>query len=222
MQQRVDAPHHSGAEAGIFQRREVFALNSSALLEVVVETLDLDGGQLVQRDVPNSGDDVVFNVVRIIRLCVGPDARFGIDLIPRFHPRTDRVSPNFGYVQPLAFADRGFEFLLHFGLRFTQHVLDDPFSSLVIARGVAALPSSVLSFSDVPLAVCSSFRHKISPFRNEQYRNQEDKAIQRWNCYQKVIICPSEPRRLIFDYCGANLALPETFSLVTAVRFLDG
>ena len=29
--------------------------------------------------------------------------------------------------------------------------------------------------------------------------------------YQKVIICPSEPRRLIFDYCGAIFALPEAF-----------
>ena len=29
--------------------------------------------------------------------------------------------------------------------------------------------------------------------------------------YQKVIICPSEPRRLIFDYCGAISALPGTF-----------
>ena len=27
----------------------------------------------------------------------------------------------------------------------------------------------------------------------------------------KVIICPSEPRRLIFDYCGAIFALPEAF-----------
>ena len=42
------------------------------------------------------------------------------------------------------------------------------------------------------------------------------------NSYQKVIICPSEPRRLIFDYCGAISALPGAFSLVTAVRFLNG
>ena len=48
----------------------------------------------------------------------------------------------------------------------------------------------------------------ISPFRNEQYRNQEDKATKKPNCYQKVIICTSEPRRLIFDYCGAISALP--------------
>jgi len=61
-----------------------------------------------------------------------------------------------------------------------------------------------------------------APFDNEQYRNQGNKATQKSNCYQKVIICTSEPRRLIFDYCGAISALPGTFSLVTAVRFLNG
>ena len=46
---------------------------------------------------------------------------------------------------------------------------------------------------------------------NEQYRNQGNKATRKSNCYQKVIICTSEPRRLIFDYCGAIFALPEAF-----------
>jgi hypothetical protein len=32
----------------------------------------------------------------------------------------------------------------------------------------------------------------------------------------------SEPRCLFFVYCGAILALPESASLVTAVRFSDG
>jgi len=50
-----------------------------------------------------------------------------------------------------------------------------------------------------------------APFDNEQYRKQGDKATEKRNCYQKVIICPSEPRRLIFDYCGAIFALPEAF-----------
>ena len=50
-----------------------------------------------------------------------------------------------------------------------------------------------------------------APFDNEQYRNQWDKATEKRNRYQKVIICPSEPRRLIFDYCGAIFALPEAF-----------
>ena len=47
-----------------------------------------------------------------------------------------------------------------------------------------------------------------APFDNEQYRNQWDKATEKRNRYQKVIICTSEPRRLIFDYCGAISALP--------------
>ena len=98
VQQCVNAANHSGAEAFVPEFREVFALDSSALLEVVVKPLDLDGGQLVQRDAADSGDDVVFNVVGVVRLCVGPDAGFGVDLVPRFHPRTDRVSPGFGYV----------------------------------------------------------------------------------------------------------------------------
>ena len=112
----------------------------------------------------------------------------------------------------MAFADRGLEFFLDFRLRLAENVLDDPFSGLrVIARGVPTLPSAILSFPNVALSVCSSFRHDISPFRNEQYRNQGNKAIGKPDCYQKVIICPSEPRRLIFVYGGAIFALPEAF-----------
>ncbi|MDY4965016.1 MAG: hypothetical protein SO100_01505, partial [Dysosmobacter sp.] len=81
----------------------------------------------------------------------------------------------------------------------------------IVTDCVPALPSTVLSFSDVALAVCSSLWHGISPFRNEQYRNQGNKATRKSNCYQKVIICPSEPRRLIFVYGDAIFALPEAF-----------
>ena len=98
MQQRVDAPHHSGAEAFIPEFGKIFALNPSALLEVVVKPLDLNGGQFVQRDAADSGDDVVFDVVGVVRFCVGTNARFSIDLVPRFHPRTDCVSASLGYV----------------------------------------------------------------------------------------------------------------------------
>ncbi len=82
-------------------------------------------------------------------------------------------------------------------------------------------PSAVLSFADVPFPVRSSFRHGISPFRNEQYRNQGNKATGKPNCYQKVIICTSEPRRLIFDYCGAIFALPGASSLFIARQILN-
>ena len=51
VQQRVDAAHHSGAETFVLEFRKILALDSPALLEVVVKPLDLNGGQLVQRDV---------------------------------------------------------------------------------------------------------------------------------------------------------------------------
>ena len=82
----MDAANHSWTEAGIFQWWKVFALNSSALLKGVVKPLDLDGGQLVQRDVPNSGDDVVLNVVGVVGFRVGPDAGLSVDLVLRPHP----------------------------------------------------------------------------------------------------------------------------------------
>ena len=50
-----------------------------------------------------------------------------------------------------------------------------------------------------------------APFDNEQYRNQQRKAIQRRNSYQKVIICAPSSGGLIFAYCGAIFALPGTF-----------
>jgi len=110
------------------------------------------------------------------------------------------------------FLDGFLQLFLDFRLRLTKDVLDDGFSGFrIVTDGVAPLPASVLSLADVPLAVCSSFRHGISPFRNEQYRNQGNKATRKSNCYQKVIICTSGPRRLIFDYCGAIFALPEAF-----------
>ncbi len=79
----------------------------------------------------------------------------------------------------------------------------------IVTDCVAALPASVLSLADVPLAVCSSFWHDISPFRNEQYRNQGNKATRKSNCYQKVIICPRSHAALSIG--GAIFALPEAF-----------
>ena len=55
VQQRVDAPHHSGAEAFIPEFGKILALDSSSFLEVVVKPLDLNGGQLVQRDAADFG-----------------------------------------------------------------------------------------------------------------------------------------------------------------------
>ena len=66
-------------------------------------------------------------------------------------------------------------------------------------------------FRMFPSPFARRFGMVSAPFDNEQYRNQGDKATEKRNRYQKVIICTSEPRRLIFDYCGAIFALPEAF-----------
>ena len=55
VQQRVDAPHHSGAEAFVFEFRKISALDPSAFLKIVVAPLDLNGGQLAQRDAADCG-----------------------------------------------------------------------------------------------------------------------------------------------------------------------
>ena len=44
VQQRVDAPHHSWTEAFVLEFRKILALDPSALLEVVVKPLNLNGG----------------------------------------------------------------------------------------------------------------------------------------------------------------------------------
>ena len=86
VQQRVDAAHHSGAETFVLEFRKILALDSAGFLEVVVKPLDLNGGQFIQRDVPNSGDDVVLDVVGVVGFRVGPDAGLSVDLVLRPHP----------------------------------------------------------------------------------------------------------------------------------------
>ena len=63
----------------------------------------------------------------------------------------------------------------------------------------------------LPSPFARRFGMVSAPFDNEQYRKQGNKATRKSNCYQKVIICTSEPRRLIFAYCDAIFALPEAF-----------
>ena len=147
----------------------------------------------------------------------------GVVLHPDLQPTSHGVGLGPSVVDADVFLNGSLQLFLDFRLRLSKDVFNDGLSDFrIVTDCVPALPSSVLSFSDVALAVCSSFRHDISPFRNEQYRSQEGKATRKRNSYQKVIICTSEPRRLIFAYCGAISALPGASSLVTTVRFSNG
>ena len=83
-----------------------------------------------------------------------------------------------------------FQLFFYFRLCLAEDIFDDGFSSFrIVTDCVPTLPAAVLSFADVPFPVRSSLWHKISLlFDNEQYRNQEGKATEKRNRYQKVII----------------------------------
>ena len=74
----MDAVNPPDAQALVLQFDVLVSLYPPVLLEIVVELLDLDRGELVQLDVPQLGDDVVIDVVQIIVLGVLPEPGFGI------------------------------------------------------------------------------------------------------------------------------------------------
>ena len=115
---------------------------------------------------------------------------FRVVLHPDLQPTTYRVGLGSPIVDAHIFFDGLLQLLLDFYLCLAEDIFDDGFAGFwIVTDCVPALPSTVLSFADVPFPVRSSFRHGISPFRNEQYRNQGNKAIGKPDCYQKVIIC---------------------------------
>ena len=178
---------------------------------MLVEPLQVQRGQVCQRNAADLRLDVVFQKALAGLERGRSEFHLGVVLHPDLQPTPHGVGLGPSVVDTDVFLDGFFQFFFYFRLRLAEDIFDDGLSGFrIVADCVSTLPSTVLSFSDVPLAVCSSFRHGISPFRNEQYRNQEDKATKKPNCYQKVIICTSEPRRLIFVYGDAILALPES------------
>ena len=106
--------------------------------------------------------------------------------------------------------------LLDFRLRLSKDVFNDGLSCFwIVTDSVPAFPSTVLSFADVSLPVCSSFRHKISLLCNgTQYRKRQRKAMGKPHYYQKVI--NSQPP-LIFVYGVARFELLRRLPPTTTV-----
>ena len=59
----MDYPH---TQPLLLQLNVFVTLHPAVFLEVVVELLDLDGGQFVQPDISQLGDDVVVDVIQVI------------------------------------------------------------------------------------------------------------------------------------------------------------
>ena len=111
-------------------------------------------------------------------------------LDPHLKPTSHGVGFCLAVVDAHIFLDGFLQLFFYFRLRLAEDILDDGLSGFrIVTDCVATLPSAVFPLADVPFPVCSSLWHGISPFRNEQYRNQGDKATEKRNCYQKVIIC---------------------------------
>ena len=217
----VDVPYRFGSQTfRLFLGLD--AVNSAAVQQVLVEPLQVQRGQVCQRDAADLRLDVVFQ--KALRGFEGRWTEFhlGVVLHPDLQPTPHRVGLGPSVVDADVFLDGFFQFFFYFRLRLAEDVFDDGLASFrIVTDCVPALPSTVFPLANVPFPVRSSFRHGISPFRNEQYRNQGNKATRKSNCYQKVIICTSEPRRLIFDYCGAIFALPGASSLFIARQILN-
>jgi len=116
-------------------------------------------------------------------------------LIPRHLQHRFDISTDYSYFcrrihRITETLDLFIQLFFYFRLCLAEDIFDDGLSGFrIVTDSVPALPAAILSLSDVALAVCSSLWHGISPFRNEQYRNQGNKATRKSNCYQKVIIC---------------------------------
>ena len=165
VQQRVDTPYHAGAETLVFQFDVGVPLDAAGFLQVVVEFLDLDGGQLFQRCVAQLGNDVVVNVVEVVVLGFLPQARLGVDLIPQLDPRAQCVGFCTAHVQLFSLRNGLLELFLCFCLRLGEDALVDRLASGgIIARGVASLPAAVLPLAQTPFSICTFLRHGINSF----------------------------------------------------------
>ena len=60
----MDTVDHPDAQVFVFQLNMLVQLYPPVLLEIVVELLDLNRGELVQLDVLQFGDDVVIDIVQ--------------------------------------------------------------------------------------------------------------------------------------------------------------
>ena len=141
------------------------SLDAPGFLQVVVELLDLDGGQFFQRRVAQLRNDVVVDVVEAVVLGFLPQARLGIDLVPQLDPRAQRVGFCAAHVQLFGFRNGLLELFLGFGLGFSEDALVDRLAGGgIVACGVASLPATILPLAQTPFSICTFLRHGINSF----------------------------------------------------------
>ena len=134
--------------------------------EEVKAEYQVQRGQVVQRDASSVPLVVVFQ--KALRGFEGRWAQLDFCVVfhPDLQPTPHRVGLGPSVVDADVFLDGFLQLFLDLCLRLAEDVFDDGLASLwIVADSVSSLPASVLSLADVPFPVRSSFRHKISPFR---------------------------------------------------------
>ena len=89
MQHHVDAPH-----SGVAQSRLLLFLHrtqTSAALQVIVELLQTTGGELIQRNISDSGNDMLLDISVVVVHGRRADVWLGIELEPCSQPSGNRV-----------------------------------------------------------------------------------------------------------------------------------
>jgi len=139
---------------------EFCAQQSAILPKMGIELLDVPGGQLVQLDTAQGGDDVLVDPPFIGHLGVRTETRFLVVLVPMIQPST-QGKPCFwnfrgGSLQSLP---QGLQLCHTFCFCLSKDIFGFGQALFVIADDHSALPPAVLSQTDAAVAVFSAFCH---------------------------------------------------------------
>ena len=122
--------------------------------------------QLVQRDLPQSRDDVPVDPQLILLLGARPESGHGAGLIPVVQPRPEGHAgfDLLGLLRRAALLPQGFQLPQALPFRFSQAVLRPGIPPLVIAYHAPPLPAAILSQVDAAAAGLSPLCHGVSSF----------------------------------------------------------
>lgn len=160
----MDTPDEAVAQTLVLQLDVFIPLNPPGGFQLIVELLDLQGGELVQLDTADAGNDVLLDIIVVVICRLLSDGGFGVGLEPQPHPLSHRVFAAANNVHLPVFLNGTLQFFLAFFLRLGQHIFVDGLACYrVAARCVTALPAAIGALAQAALAVCSFLSRSLSP-----------------------------------------------------------
>lgn len=156
----VDSSNGADAERSILHA--LVLLHPARLPGMIVELLEVQGGEFVQLDRADAGDYMVLDQAAVIFGGGVLDGGLTVDLMPEPAPVGHGILPGLGHIDLLVFLHGGLELFLDLGLGLAQHVLVDGFTGRGITTCcVPSLPPPVFPFADAALAVGALLSHLL-------------------------------------------------------------